>query len=554
MNEEVKFSEFLNFSSGDLAARASTVSLVGLGENAFGVEKNIKFALNDFISYIGVSINAFVNNGNSFGTTAIIGTNDSNDFYLRTNSNNRVRVKSNGDILFGGVTDASVANYQFAGTGQFRNNVRIYGVGQQSSKVTTGNDYTNLFGNSSTGTMGVGGNLYYSDNWYHNNVAGFSGGGSAIQFGGAYIGFLFASGGTSPATVASPFIMYSDSRFLSQNNWQIGSLGVRYGDIVNSGTSIVRFHSNNNVGIGSTVDAGYKLDVNGTVAVRNDLTIVKNSVNNVISNLEDNNTRYTRITNLGTTGGWNGGLLMSFGVNGGSSSDLFWFNRKGVFGMGSNMGLLVEAPNELQFLVKCASASPSGTYGSSKQKIFTDDYSKYTYTNSKIFTSILIGGMNGTTAPSVDTSANPAATIGWQFHPLSSGWASDMIFSAKDDARVLTEIFRVCGRDLSMGLGVTEPLDKFHMSGNFRLGTAGNKFKVKSGTNASIGSATLVTGTVTVNTTAVSANSIVFLTRVTSGGTVGTLSYTVVAGTSFTINSSSATDTSTIGYIIIDAV
>lgn len=67
------------------------------------------------------------------------------------------------------------------------------------------------------------------------------------------------------------------------------------------------------------------------------------------------------------------------------------------------------------------------------------------------------------------------------------------------------------------------------------------------------GNAVLVAGTVTVNDTTVTANTIVMLTRKTSGGTPGTLiTYTVSAGTSFTINSDSALDTSTFSYFLIE--
>lgn len=74
---------------------------------------------------------------------------------------------------------------------------------------------------------------------------------------------------------------------------------------------------------------------------------------------------------------------------------------------------------------------------------------------------------------------------------------------------------------------------------------------IRSGSNARIGSAVLVAGTVTVANTSVNATTLIFLSRSTTGGTVGHLSYTVINGTSFTINSSSATDTSTINYLLI---
>ena len=75
------------------------------------------------------------------------------------------------------------------------------------------------------------------------------------------------------------------------------------------------------------------------------------------------------------------------------------------------------------------------------------------------------------------------------------------------------------------------------------------------GGGASAGVATLVAGTVTVNTTAITASSIVMLT-VQSLGTVSTpkavAKGTVVAGTSFVINSEDLTDTSVIGWQIIN--
>lgn len=70
-------------------------------------------------------------------------------------------------------------------------------------------------------------------------------------------------------------------------------------------------------------------------------------------------------------------------------------------------------------------------------------------------------------------------------------------------------------------------------------------------TGAVNGRAVLVAGTVTVTTAEVRAGDNITLTRVVTGGTVGHLSVgTIVAGTSFVIDSSSATDTSTIYWEI----
>ena len=77
-------------------------------------------------------------------------------------------------------------------------------------------------------------------------------------------------------------------------------------------------------------------------------------------------------------------------------------------------------------------------------------------------------------------------------------------------------------------------------------------FHVISG-GAMSGTATLVGGTVTVTTAAVAAGSKILLSRQATGGTAGHLSVgTITAGTSFVINSSSGTDTSTVYWRIME--
>ncbi len=89
--------------------------------------------------------------------------------------------------------------------------------------------------------------------------------------------------------------------------------------------------------------------------------------------------------------------------------------------------------------------------------------------------------------------------------------------------------------------------------GDLNIFTVGNGIKIKEGTNATMGRAVLVAGTVVVSTTKVTANSEIFLTNNVNGGTLGSLSVSArTAGTSFTITSSSALDTSTISWLIIE--
>jgi hypothetical protein len=84
-------------------------------------------------------------------------------------------------------------------------------------------------------------------------------------------------------------------------------------------------------------------------------------------------------------------------------------------------------------------------------------------------------------------------------------------------------------------------------------GPAGDRPSITEGTNARMGRATLVAGTVTVATTAVAATSEVFLTCQTPGGTPGFLRVSArTAGVSFTIQSSSGTDTSVVAWMIVE--
>lgn len=82
---------------------------------------------------------------------------------------------------------------------------------------------------------------------------------------------------------------------------------------------------------------------------------------------------------------------------------------------------------------------------------------------------------------------------------------------------------------------------------------AGKGFRVKEGTNAKMGTATLTAGAATVSNTSVTATSRIFLTSNADGGTPGFLRVSArTAGTSFTITSSSGTDTSTVAWIIYE--
>ncbi|MFE5258228.1 right-handed parallel beta-helix repeat-containing protein [Streptomyces coelicoflavus] len=84
------------------------------------------------------------------------------------------------------------------------------------------------------------------------------------------------------------------------------------------------------------------------------------------------------------------------------------------------------------------------------------------------------------------------------------------------------------------------------------LGSAGGGIAIKEGANARMGVATLVGGTVTVANTSVTATTRVAAFRQAPGGALGHLSAVADAGAGFTVDSSSATDTSTILWVLFE--
>lgn len=87
----------------------------------------------------------------------------------------------------------------------------------------------------------------------------------------------------------------------------------------------------------------------------------------------------------------------------------------------------------------------------------------------------------------------------------------------------------------------------------FGVKTVGAGFRTAEGSNAKQGTATLVAGSSVVANTSVTATSRIFLTSQADGGTPGFLRVSArTAGTSFTITSSNAADTSTVAYEIFE--
>lgn len=161
----------------------------------------------------------------------------------------------------------------------------------------------------------------------------------------------------------------------------------------------------------------------------------------------------------------------------------------------------------------------------------------------------LTSAQSGTTGTSLGQ--NTASTI------AASGSAGVIGFvpSASNVSAALDTAFSRSGAGIvALGTGAFGSVAGTLSLTNLTYAVAG-KETIGSGTNQRAGNAVLVGGTVTVSNTTVTANTLVLLTRKTSGGTIGTaITYTLSAGTSFTINSDSVIDTSTFSYLLIEVV
>lgn len=117
-----------------------------------------------------------------------------------------------------------------------------------------------------------------------------------------------------------------------------------------------------------------------------------------------------------------------------------------------------------------------------------------------------------------------------------------IIFSTANSAGTLTDALTIDSVQVST------------FAGDVKINTLGKTIFFKTGSNAKAGTATLVGGTVTISTTAITANSIITLSIPRTGLlNVGTYEESArTAGTSFVITSSNVLDTSTFDWVLME--
>lgn len=148
-----------------------------------------------------------------------------------------------------------------------------------------------------------------------------------------------------------------------------------------------------------------------------------------------------------------------------------------------------------------------------------------------------------------------------ELHSGSSGTSTIRAF------RGGTELWDIFFNDTDLSIHKTGSGDAFliesdldvNLTGNFIFSTVGKGLQIKTGSNATAGTATLTAGIVTINTTAVTANSMIFITRRSfSGLAIGMVGVgTITAGTSFTIvskdvDNNMVDDSSTVSWMIVE--
>lgn len=220
--------------------------------------------------------------------------------------------------------------------------------------------------------------------------------------------------------------------------------------------------------------------------------------------------------------------------------------------------------------------------GKSGQGIYAVNFSNVTYLESvprfDTVSGFTVGGMGNTSitrgAGGTEIGANNPGDYGLDIHHSAS-------YDAGTDADIVANIHRVNGITFYGAHSTRSNWEGVHLywtGTNYAIDTTAGgtgtvrdlvlsiggtvKAKLTSG-GVSIGasgsaiaqikrySLTLVAGTATVSDTDITASTHIIPTVITPGGTVGTLDFDVSAGSSFTINSSSATDTSNITVTVI---
>lgn len=205
--------------------------------------------------------------------------------------------------------------------------------------------------------------------------------------------------------------------------------------------------------------------------------------------------------------------------------------------------------------------------------LYLDPYSNFVQEKGGIYTSdgtydeVQSPGTNGTVLVYDSTQANgfhaaPAVIVSAPFTYTTATRTLTIATATNSVPGVLSAADHTTYSGYSATIALKAPLaspvftgDVNSSTGNILISTIGKGLQVKTGINSKLGTAVLVLGTVTVANASITANSRIFLTSQVDGGVVGSLRVSAKnVGISFTITSSSALDTSTVAWNIIESM
>lgn len=163
-------------------------------------------------------------------------------------------------------------------------------------------------------------------------------------------------------------------------------------------------------------------------------------------------------------------------------------------------------------------------------------------------------GLTVTTGNAVVSAGNITATLGNIAATAGSVTAGTTVTAGTGITSTTGNIVATAGA-VNAGTSMTATLGNITATnGNLVLGTAGNKLSITTGSNASCGVSSAMSGTpgaVTVSTTACTASSVILFSRATTGGTPGQVSITAQSTSGFTLTST-GNETSTFNWLIIN--
>lgn len=231
---------------------AITASYIATSQTASYVLNAVSASFSSTSSFLNSSTNGFIQGGNSFGTAAIIGTNDTQNLNIETAGSTRVFVSSSGQVGIGTTTPRETLG--ITGTG-----MRLeVGAFSEAGTVKMTSFHSTLY---------LASNLYYSGstqpetNSYYILDSGSNNRGGNL--------FYIKTNGAGGATPSSGFFFYTAPTSSGANTLATLTENFR----ITPGTASF---SNNIVGIGTTTPTA-KLHVNNTGTVNS--LLVEDSAN-----------------------------------------------------------------------------------------------------------------------------------------------------------------------------------------------------------------------------------------------------------------------------------